>query len=381
MQVRTAATPLSPIGPAGKDSSPHILSAIEPGRCPGGTVRYYRVSVIRPASIVALLVLPFALNAQMDAIDDDRDGIPDALEDQLIERFKPRFKLSASDCDVMPAEFQPGVMEPIAIARNGTIYAQVFPVTIPQRDDSWVEIHYYHLWANDCGRIGHKYDVEHVSALVHVGELSDPVDKWKAKYWYAAAHEDTVCDSGNGAKASSLDAEEKGSTVWISSGKHASFLAERLCRWGCGGDRCENITWLSVPKIVNVGERGAPLNGSLWIDSPLWPMQPKLSSDFTPAMLAQLDNPKSTTARSANNALPPLKAVILGGGKTVESLALSNRKTGEALSLAGNETDNALVTATDKTEKAVGAAATSTGRSIRKSVKAVGDFLGAGKSK
>lgn len=337
--------------------------------------------MIRCAALLALVLLPLSAAAQINDVDADRDGIPDSLEDQLVERFKPQFKLSASDCDVMPAEFQPGVREPIAVARNGTIYAQVFPVTLPQRDGAWIEIHYYHLWANDCGRMGHKYDVEHVAALVRAGKLTDPAEKWEAKYWYAAAHEDTVCDAGNGAKASSLDAEKNGPTVWISSGKHASFLSEQLCKWGCGGDRCANITWLSVPKMVNVGESGAPLNGSLWIDSPLWPMQPKLVSDFTPAMLAQLDNPKLTTARPANSSLPPLKAVILGGGKTVESLAMSNRKTGEALSLAGNETDNALVTATEKTERAVGAAATSTGRSIKKSVKAVGDFLGAGKSK
>lgn len=326
------------------------------------------------------MLLPLA-GAEQRIDDVDRDGLSDTFEQELIERFAPRFKLSASDCDVMPAEFQSGSEEPVAIARNGTIYAQVFPVRAAGRDGAWIEVHYYHLWANDCGRLGHKYDIEHVSALLHASNASVEARKWKARYWYAAAHEDTVCDAGNGAKASSVDAEERGATVWISSGKHASFLSEQLCKWGCGGDRCEDITWLSVPRIVNIGERGAPMNGALWVDSPRWSLAAKMTPDFSPAMLAQLDDPKRKSARPANGALPPLKAVILGGGKTIESLALSNRKTGAALSLAGNETDSALAVAADKTGNSIGTATRKTGSSIKKSVNAVGGFLGAGKQK
>ena len=56
-------------------------------------------------------------------------------------------------------------------------------------------------------------------------------------------------------------------------------------------------------------------------------------------------------------------------------LPLGNNKTGEALSLAGNEADNALAAANERTEKAIGAAAERADKSIRKSWKAVGDFL------
>ena len=360
----------------GHDDSSSVIVIVCVVRNCRDAVRYNLKTIVCRAVFLFLFAVFISVAAHPGDIDADGDGLPDILENRLIERFEPRFNLSAVDCDIMPAEFQAGIMEPIAVARNGTIYAQVFPVVLPGRDGAWAEVHYYHLWANDCGRMGHKYDVEHISALVSADIITDSAENWEAKYWYAAAHEDTVCDAGNGAKASSLDAERSGATVWISSGKHASFLSEQLCKWGCGGDRCENIARLSVTKMINVGERGTPLNGSLWIDSPLWPMQSKLSSDFTPAMLAQLDNPKLTAARSTNNTIPPLKVVILGGGKTVESLAMSGNKTEEALSLAGDEADSALVTATEKAEIAIGMASKNTDKSIRKLWKAIGDFFG-----
>ena len=71
---------------------------------------------------------------------------------------------------------------------NGTIYGQAFPRA---GNPNQVELHYYHLWRVDCGEMGHNLDTEHVSALLGRGQTS----KWKALYWYAAAHEETVCDA------------------------------------------------------------------------------------------------------------------------------------------------------------------------------------------
>ena len=125
-----------------------------------------------------------------------------------------------------------------------------------------VEIHYYHLWKKDCGRMGHALDTEHVSVLIRASGTHSISSKWMATYWYAAAHEDTVCDASQISRASTLHAEDHGATVWISAGKHASFLNEELCRRGCGGDICEKMAPLSVSRIVNLGEIGMPMNRS-----------------------------------------------------------------------------------------------------------------------
>src|SRR5436190_1600529 len=83
---------------------------------------------------------------------------------------------------------------PPAVARNGTIYGQVFPRQGLAMPDRFIEIHYFHLWTRDCGRAGHPLDVEHVSVLVHADREDSPATDWNATYWDAGAHENTVCD-------------------------------------------------------------------------------------------------------------------------------------------------------------------------------------------
>jgi hypothetical protein len=159
-------------------------------------------------SVSALLFLTTAAHA----VDHDRDGLADDFEQELLQRFVPTFMVAVGDCDVLPSEFRPSSQEP-ACGRE-------------KRHDLWtgvpegefIEIHYYHLWSRDCGRRGHALDVEYVSALIRAG---------KAAYWYASAHQDTVCDVRNGARASQLQAEEHGPLVWISRGKHAFILELR----------------------------------------------------------------------------------------------------------------------------------------------------------
>ena len=109
-----------------------------------------------------------------------------------------------------------------------------------------VELHYYHLWRRDCGEHGHPLDAEHVAVLVQASRGRSGRAAWRALYWYAAAHEQTVCDVSQIARASTLHAEDKGAKVWVSPGKHASYLDERLCNRGCGADRCEAMVPLAV---------------------------------------------------------------------------------------------------------------------------------------
>lgn len=288
--------------------------------------------------------------------DQDRDGLADAFEQVLLQKFAPTFLISAGECDVLPAEFQPGSTEPHLIAKNGTIYGQVFPA------GNFIEIHYYHLWSRDCARLGHPLDPEHVSALIRADSPGEPAVAWKAVYWFSSAHQDTVCDASHGAKASLLGAEEHGPSVWISSGKHASFLAQDLCRRGCGEDQCDRTSAMVPAKLINVGETGAPLNGAVWAESKRWALAAKMKTDFTAAALEKLANAESVVP--LNSSHPSVQGVIAVSDTTADALANGNQHTQGALAVADKKTDKALATVGSKV-----------GTALRRTCKAVASFL------
>jgi hypothetical protein len=186
-------------------------------------------------------------------LDSDRDGLPDELEQALLMRFSPTFHISGSDCDVAPAEFHPDLPNPTVKGRNGTVYGQVFPVRRGGHSGDSIEIHFYHLWSRDCGLNGHALDAESVSALLRAdGDASNP-EAWRAEFWYAAAHENTLCDMSNGATAAALDASDHGPDIWVSRDKHASFLSRELCARGCGRDQCDSGQTVRASNLVNLG--------------------------------------------------------------------------------------------------------------------------------
>jgi len=261
--------------------------------------------------LTLLLTFSLTLHSPAFAVDHDKDGLTDDFEQALLVKFEPTFMLSADECDGKPAEFMPGSNIPEVIAKNGTIYGQVF------QTGKFLEIHYYHLWSRDCGRLKHALDVEHVSALVEADGL-------KARYWYAAAHENTLCNASTGASATLLEAEEDGPVIWVSEGKHGSFLSSNKCRLGCGGDRCHASKVLRPAKLINIGEHGAPMNGAVWIDSDRWSLPTKLRSDFPPAVMAQLQA-HPTQIVSLNVPTPPTKAIILGGNSGLGAFILGQR--------------------------------------------------------
>ncbi len=193
--------------------------------------------------------------ASAPSADSYHDGLSDALENALLIQFAPRFIISSNDCSVRPAQFVPNQAKPTVEQENGVIYGQVFPRA---GHSDQVEVHYYHLWKTDCGERGHNLDAEHVSALV----VRDQASNWSALYWYAAAHEDTVCDASQIARATAVDAVSRGPRVWISRGKHASFLSDVLCAHGCGGDICREMVPLVTAQIINLGELSAPMGGA-----------------------------------------------------------------------------------------------------------------------
>jgi hypothetical protein len=149
-----------------------------------------------------------------NATDRDSDDVSDELEQALIERFRPQFWLDVNECAGLPAEFQAGSAEPRVLAHNGAIYARVSPSTALGSESAALTVSYYHLWDQDCGPLSpHPLDAEHVSALLVAPSRASHADEWIALYWYAAAHEDTICDTSNAARAEAVGAVTNGPSV------------------------------------------------------------------------------------------------------------------------------------------------------------------------
>jgi len=325
--------------------------------------------------LLLLAICGLALHAP--AQDTDHDGLSDAFEAALLQQFAPRFRISSQDCSGEPAAFVPQSSIPQTSRNDGTIYAQAFPrlLAARQRSSTEIELHFYHLWRTDCGRMGHPLDAEHVSALLR-GSGNNAKD-WHAIYWYAAAHEDTLCDASQLTRASTLQAEERGPAVWISRGKHGSFLSEELCRHGCGGDRCTAPAPMQIRSLINIGELGAPMNGSLWTDSPRWPLAEKMQrSDFTTVRTERLEHLPATDIAWANPALRPEQNAISGGNAAIDGTLTGSNATSDALLLSNRRTDTALVLAGGQTDNAVAGAARNSGSALTKSYRNVREALG-----
>ena len=315
------------------------------------------------AILSAALLLTAAVHAQSQSLDSDKDGLSDNLEQSLLTRFAPTFMVGKQECSNIPAQFQPNEAIPHVIAEDGTIYGQATPALTASSTARTIELHYYHLWKTDCGPHGHPLDAEHVSVLID-STSPDPTE-WKALYWYSAAHENTVCDVSQITRAATLHAEDHGATVWISPGKHASFLNQELCARGCGADRCEAMQPLVINQIINLGELAHPMNGAIWSSSPQWPLAAKLSrSDFPSAPIARLETLPPTDIAWFSPGRHPAQGVIAISGSTAEAIGSSGDDTVSAISLAGDSTGNALQKSYRKTIHALGSSAQHVGDAL-----------------
>ena len=276
-------------------------------------------------------------------VDTDKDGLSDELEQALLTQFAPEFMVGKRDCSNVPAAFLPAVTTPVVEHEDGTIYGQASLSRLSSEKSQVVELHFYHLWRIDCGEHGHPLDTEHVAALVRRTEDGSVFGYSAAIYWYAAAHENTVCDVSQIARASTLNAVEHGAKVWISPGKHASYLNEALCRAGCGADRCEAMVPLPASRIVNLGEIGHPMNGSVFIASNVWPLEGKMkSTNFPEGPIARLNEMPEDDIAWFNTGRHPVQGVIAVSGVTGGAIANSGENTSTALGVAGDSTENAL---------------------------------------
>lgn len=309
-------------------------------------------------------------------VDSDGDGLSDALEQALLVKFAPDFLIGKHDCSSVPSEFIPGSAEPLIKAENGTIYGQVFPAGVSTPEQPMVEIHFYHLWKKDCGAHPHALDTEHVSALVEASGSDRTSATWTAKYWYAAAHENTVCDVSQISRASTLHAEDRGAKVWISPGKHASYLNETLCQRGCGADRCQEMLLLPPGKLINLGEPGHPMDGSLFISSNRWPLEEKMAAtNFPVDAIACLNQLPETDIAWFHSGKHPAQGVIAVSNSTEEALANSGRNTTTAISTAGDSTNTAISVAGDSTNGALRKSYRNTVHALGTSARQVGKAL------
>src|SRR5262245_30192574 len=94
------------------------------------TSRGIHVRYLRQFALSALwMLLAVPLSAQIAGFtgaDDDHDGLPDDFEQAILEKFRPTWKFSATDCNILPAEFLPDTPTPTVKSQNGTIYGEVF---------------------------------------------------------------------------------------------------------------------------------------------------------------------------------------------------------------------------------------------------------------
>jgi hypothetical protein len=193
-----------------------------------------------------------------------------------------------------------------------------------------------------------------VAVLVSASDRNLDSAKWKAVYWYAAAHENTVCEVSQITHASTLHAEENGARIWISPGKHASYLNETHCKAGCGADKCVDMVALRPGRIINLGEPGHPMNGSVFIASSEWPLLDKMShTNFPPEPIARLNKMPDTDIAWFNAGKHPAQGVISVSSSTEQVIAGGASRTTLSLSKAGTSTDVAISVAQDDTGNAL----------------------------
>ena len=206
--------------------------------------------------------------------------------------------------------------------------------------------------------MGHVLDAEHVSVLLLAGTEREPAAAWRAMYWFAAAHEATMCDMSQVATGAALEAETQGPEVWISAGKHAAYFTEAICEGGCGGDRGERSVPLAVARVVNLGEPGAAMNEAVWVSDPRWPMRVKMETDFPPAALARLAAKEMGEPLQSNGAHTSVKSSIYVANATYGGLATGAAQTAGALGTASDQTTGALGMTEEKTAGLSGEALT-----------------------
>jgi hypothetical protein len=96
-------------------------------------------------------------------------------------------------------------------------------------------------------------------------------------------------------------------------------------------------------KIINLGEPGHPMNGSVFIASSEWPLMDKMSNtNFPPEPIARLNRLPETDIAWFSAGKHPAQGIIANSSSTQQALAGGARNTTSSLSTAATSTDTAI---------------------------------------
>jgi hypothetical protein len=129
-------------------------------------------------------------------------------------------------------------------------------------------------------------------------------------------------------------------------------------------------------RIINLGEPGHPMNGSIFIASSEWPLLDKMSNtNFPPEPIARLNQMPDTDIAWFNAGKHPAQGIIAVSSSTEQVIAGGADHTISSLSKAGTSTDVAISVAQDDTGNAILKSYRHTKHALGTSARHVGEAL------
>lgn len=248
---------------------------------------------------------PRADGAAPDAavVDEDGDGLDDALEARLALAYLPFISIDPTDgCPRVGAVFR----------------ARPHPA-----DPALVNVIYVLLFERDCGLGGHVGDDEAFGITIDP-RAAAPAGLTALR---TASHQGTICERvsecGSCAGLEPCDLLPRGGvttpTLFVSKDKHGSYARRAACGLlATCLDTCADAPAPTTPVLVNVGEPGAPLVRNLtaqgfirpedgWTETALHDYDPWGGADFGGAgsVAGDLDDRTFVPAACAGPGVPP----------------------------------------------------------------------------
>jgi hypothetical protein len=199
----------------------------------------------------------------------DQDGLADAWEDLVIERYRPLLRFDEAESLVGDAAFVVHDVARVALVAPSPLRARVFIMLGYSKD------------FGSCGFTSHNGDSERVALDLAAPAGGGPGDV-TAVGFYTAAHENTASDHSmklEGAGLADLVFEDDSATgeprwvVFPSQDKHGTYASIDICEnisavpcldEDCGPDGAANpAEYDRLPPFVNAGEEAHPLVSDL----------------------------------------------------------------------------------------------------------------------
>ena len=128
--------------------------------------------------------------------------------------------------------------------------------------------------------------------------------------------------------------------------------------------------------MINLGEAGHPMNGSVFTASSEWPLTDKMNNtNFPPGPIARLNQLPDTDIAWFNPGKHPAQQIIADSSSTEQVIAGGATHTTSSLSKAGTSTDVAVSVALDGTGNALQKSYRHTIHALGASARYVGETL------